>query len=33
VLNKNIFKIAPEKIREANVLNTVVGGKVVFEKK
>lgn len=33
VLNKNIFNIPPEKIREAVVLNTVVGGKVVFEKK
>ena len=33
VLNKNIFSIAPEKIREAAVLNTVVGGKVVFERK
>jgi predicted amidohydrolase YtcJ len=33
VLNKNIFTIAPEKIQGASVLNTVVGGKVVFEKK
>jgi len=33
VLNKNIFNIAPEKIREVSVLNTVVGGRVVFEKK
>jgi len=33
VLNKNIFTIAPEKIRDVSVLNTVVGGKVVFEKK
>ncbi len=33
VLNKNIFTIAPDKIREASVINTVVGGKVVFEKK
>lgn len=33
VLNKNIFSIAPETIREASVINTVVGGKVVFEKK
>jgi len=33
VLNRNIFAIAPEKIREVSVLTTVVGGKVVFEKK
>jgi hypothetical protein len=33
VLNKNIFTIAPDKIREASVINTVVGGKVVFERK
>lgn len=33
VLNKNVFIIAPEKIREVSVLNTVVGGKVAFEKK
>jgi hypothetical protein len=33
VLNKNIFTMAGEKIRETSVLSTIVGGKVVFEKK
>jgi predicted amidohydrolase YtcJ len=33
VLTNNIFIISPEKIRDVSVLNTVVGGKVVFEKK
>ncbi|MBS1950200.1 MAG: Exoenzymes regulatory protein AepA in lipid-linked oligosaccharide synthesis cluster [Cytophagales bacterium] len=33
ILNQNIFTLAPEKIREVNVLQTMVGGKVVFEKK
>ncbi len=33
VLNQNIFTIAPEKIREVEILKTIVGGKMVFEKK
>lgn len=32
VLDQNIFKIAPEKIREVKVVNTLVGGKVVYQR-
>jgi predicted amidohydrolase YtcJ len=32
VIDQNIFEIAPEKIRDAKVLKTMVGGKVVFQK-
>ncbi|MCX8021109.1 MAG: amidohydrolase family protein, partial [Chitinophagaceae bacterium] len=32
VLEKNIFEIPASEIRQVNVLRTVVGGKVVFEK-
>ncbi|MGH9795317.1 MAG: amidohydrolase [Candidatus Acidiferrales bacterium] len=31
VLDANLFKVAPEKIREVRVLQTVVGGQVVYE--
>ena len=31
VLNENIFEIAPEKIKDVNVLRTIVNGKQVFE--
>jgi len=30
VLDQNIFKIPIEKIRDTRIVNTVVGGKVVF---
>jgi len=30
VLDQNIFKISTEKIRDTRIVNTVVGGKVVF---
>lgn len=33
VLDQNIFTIAPEKIRQVKVVNTIVGGKMVFERK
>ncbi len=33
VLDQNIFTIAPEKIREVNVVNTLVGGKMVYQRK
>lgn len=33
VLDRNIFEANPEEIRDARVVMTVVGGKVVFEKK
>jgi hypothetical protein len=32
VLDQNIFKIAPEKIREVKVVNTLVGGKMVYQR-
>lgn len=33
VLDKNLFEIAPEKIRGAEVKMTVLGGKIVFQRK
>lgn len=30
VLNKNLFKIAPEKIKDSRVTMTIVGGKIVY---
>ncbi|MBS1486568.1 MAG: amidohydrolase [Bacteroidetes bacterium] len=33
VLDQNIFSVAPEKIRDIKVLKTIVGGKIVFERK
>lgn len=33
ILDKNIFEIEPSQIRETKVLQTVVGGKTVFERK
>jgi len=33
ILDQNIFEIKPELIRDVKVLKTIVGGKVVFEKK
>jgi predicted amidohydrolase YtcJ len=33
ILDQDIFRIAPEKIREVKVLKTIVGGEMVFEKK
>lgn len=33
ILDQNIFTIAPEKIKEVRVLKTMVGGKIVFERK
>lgn len=32
VIDQNIFKIAPEKIKDVNVVNTLVGGKVVYQR-
>jgi hypothetical protein len=32
VLDRDLFKIAPEKIKEAQVLLTVVGGKIVYDR-
>ena len=32
VIDRNLFEIAPEEIREASVLATIVGGRVVFER-
>ena len=32
VLDRNLFEIPPETIREAKVLMTVMNGKIVFEK-
>jgi predicted amidohydrolase YtcJ len=31
ILDTDLFSIAPEQIREANVLWTIVGGKIVYE--
>jgi len=31
VLDENIFEIAPEKIKDAKVIRTIVNGKQVFE--
>jgi predicted amidohydrolase YtcJ len=31
VLDTDLFAISPEKIKDAKVLMTIVGGKVVFE--
>jgi predicted amidohydrolase YtcJ len=33
VLDRNLFKIAPEKIKDARVTMTILGGQVVFSKK
>jgi predicted amidohydrolase YtcJ len=32
VLDQNIFEIAPENIRDVNVLRTIVNGKQVYRK-
>lgn len=33
ILDRDIFKVPPEKIKDVKVLKTIVGGKVVFERK
>jgi len=32
VLDQNLFKIAPEKIKDARVILTVVGGKIIYDR-
>jgi hypothetical protein len=33
VMDSDLFALAPEKIKEASVMMTVVGGKVIYERK